>query len=140
MKKLFETFITALLRREAATEWTVSAQSKLYLGEGGRMPMRPDILLRHRDGRTLIADCKYKRIQPDEFKNHDVYQLLAYCTAEGIDRGLLLYPSDTGPINGALHILNSAKVIGEMDIQLGYAGADFGAECRRFARRVFEWA
>lgn len=37
---------------------------------------------------VLVADCKYKRLEPDQFRHHDVYQLLAYCTASNVQRGL----------------------------------------------------
>jgi 5-methylcytosine-specific restriction endonuclease McrBC regulatory subunit McrC len=41
---------------------------------------------------VLVADCKYKRLEPSEFKNHDVYQMLAYCIATKVRGGLLIHP------------------------------------------------
>src|SRR5207248_7242227 len=59
----------------------------------------------------LVGDCKYKRLEIDEFKNHDLYQVLAYCTALRVDRGLLVYPRHSVAIAYDLPVLGSKVVI-----------------------------
>ncbi len=40
---------------------------------------------------AFVGDCKYKRATDTQVPNADLYQLLAYCTALGLDDGLLIY-------------------------------------------------
>jgi len=50
--------------------------------------LNPDILIRREGILSLVADCKYKRLEADDFKNQDVYQLLAYPTRADILNGV----------------------------------------------------
>lgn len=38
-----------------------------------------------------VVDAKYKAEKPAGYPNADLYQLLAYCTVLGLDRGYLVY-------------------------------------------------
>ncbi|HZY90661.1 MAG TPA: hypothetical protein VFE78_37910 [Gemmataceae bacterium] len=54
--------------------------------------MRPDLLLAL-DGRAALAvDAKWKRPPKGALVTADLYQVLAYCTALGLGRGVLVYP------------------------------------------------
>ncbi len=54
--------------------------------------MRPDLLL-EKDGRPiLVLDAKWKRLAGTPLVTADVYQMLAYCTALGVTRAVLVYP------------------------------------------------
>jgi 5-methylcytosine-specific restriction enzyme subunit McrC len=56
------------------------------------IPLRPDILL-VRDGEPCaIVDAKWKDLADSGPEPDDVYQVLAYCTALGAGRGVLVYP------------------------------------------------
>ena len=54
--------------------------------------MRPDLTW-WEGGRScvFVGDVKYKRITHDRVPNADLYQLLAYATAEHLPGGLLIY-------------------------------------------------
>jgi 5-methylcytosine-specific restriction endonuclease McrBC regulatory subunit McrC len=77
MNRLFEAFVTEILRERAPAGTTVRARSQLFLGVGKKVEMRTDLMV-DADGTTvLVADCKCKRLEPDQYRHHDVYQLLA---------------------------------------------------------------
>lgn len=44
----------------------------------------------------LVADIKYKLTDDGLGRNADYYQLLAYCTALGLDAGVLVYSAEAG--------------------------------------------
>jgi 5-methylcytosine-specific restriction enzyme subunit McrC len=53
---------------------------------------RPDLTI-ERGGRPVLAvDAKWKALAGSPLVTADVYQMLAYCTALGIRRGILVYP------------------------------------------------
>lgn len=62
-----------VLRKRAGTRFTVDAQVSTHLGYEQKVPMRPDIVVSEGETMGLVAGCKYKRLEPGEFKNHDVY-------------------------------------------------------------------
>jgi 5-methylcytosine-specific restriction enzyme subunit McrC len=56
------------------------------------LSMRPDLIL-EREGRPeLVVDAKWKRLPQGALLTGDVYQVLAYCAALGIERAALVYP------------------------------------------------
>ena len=115
MEKLFEGAVAKELRRVARKKdlnVNVKAQEKSkYLFEttkygeevvGRSFRLEPDIVLRSGEGDIVIADTKWKVLQPQEKKNHigcsrdDVYQMCAYhrkYSREGnLKNILLVYP------------------------------------------------
>ncbi|MGI9252929.1 MAG: McrC family protein, partial [Thermomicrobiales bacterium] len=92
MNHLFEQFVTEVLRRRAPRVLEVSGQHKPHLDRDRRVEIRPDLVVSKHGRHALVADCKYKRAREDSVHQPDVYQTLAYCTALGLDRGMLLYP------------------------------------------------
>jgi 5-methylcytosine-specific restriction enzyme subunit McrC len=54
--------------------------------------LRPDIILKKDGGPVLVADAKWKRLRGTPLVTEDLYQVLAYCTALGVGRGVLVYP------------------------------------------------
>src|SRR3712207_1089613 len=89
----------------------VDDQVPIYLGRAQKVLMRPDIVVSEGETVVLVADCKYKRLEPDEFKNHDIYQMLAYCTATRVQRGLLIYPLHAAVIQDEVEIRNTQTVV-----------------------------
>jgi 5-methylcytosine-specific restriction enzyme subunit McrC len=54
--------------------------------------LRPDMVLA-RDGRAeVVVDAKWKDLAGSPLVTDDIYQVLAYCTALGVGRGVLVYP------------------------------------------------
>lgn len=92
MNRLFEQFVTQSMEDWAASPVSVRSQWSSYLGANHQIAIRPDIVVDVAGQVALVADCKYKRTEAGVFRNHDYYQMLAYCTALGIPRGFLVYP------------------------------------------------
>jgi 5-methylcytosine-specific restriction enzyme subunit McrC len=137
MDKLFERFVTQVLRERAGIEVDVGDQVSTHLGQGQKVPMRPDIVVSKGGKVGLVADCKYKRLEPGKFKNHDVYQMLAYCTALGVQRGLLIYPVHAAEVQDLVAIWNSDVVIRQATIDLGKKEIEeLNQECETFAHSV----
>ena len=137
MDKLFEKFVTEILRERALSDMVVDEQVSTYLGHDHKVLMRPDILVSEGERVVLVADCKYKRLEPNEFKNHDVYQMLAYCTATRVQRGVLIYPLHAAVIQDEVKIRNTQAVVQQVVIDLGKEEiAALDLECAAFARGV----
>ncbi|MFI8288211.1 McrC family protein [Streptomyces sp. NPDC085614] len=96
MNKLFEDFVTVALR-EALLEHGLTSrfQDPHHLDTAGLVGIRPDLVVRTGDGRTLlgVVDAKYKVEKADGLHNADLYQALAYATALGLDEAHLVYAS-----------------------------------------------
>ncbi len=103
--------------------------------------MQPDIVVSKGERTVLVADCKYKRIEPSQFKNHDMYQMLAYCTATGVQRGLLIYPVHAAVVQDEVEICNTHTVVQRMTIDLGKVDTTaLDEECATFVEEVLKQA
>lgn len=92
MWKVFEDFVTVALREEFERRGgRAELQYATHLDRGHRVPMQPDFAWRNSLGVQVIADAKYKDESSESFRNADLYQMLAYCTALGRRRGHLIY-------------------------------------------------
>lgn len=122
MDWLFERYLGVVLKR-AAGAWGVQVVEQEYyaLDHTGRLSVRPDIVL-YRQGRPqLVVDAKYKL---DEARG-DLYQMLAYCHAVGLNKGILVYPAGETAPAGALAIR------GPGDALIGYLGLDLSGGIER---------
>lgn len=97
MNQIFESFLEAALRRELEKYGgRVDGQRSMYLDEDDTILLKPDITWWFGDRCRAVVDAKYKQTQPDDFPNADAYQLLAYCTRLGLQRGFLVYADVEG--------------------------------------------
>lgn len=130
MNKLFEAFVSQAIFK--ACHWPASANLQRYtpFDVHSRVSMRPDILISSYGEPQVVADCKYKRIGIDEFKWFDHYQVLAYCTALGVDRAMLIYPKHEQVVEDELEILNSPVTIRQLTIDLDQPWSKLLQECR----------
>lgn len=74
---LWELYLENLLRNNFQSEgWTISAQEKLSLYEGTFFARDnyPDLVMRHKDGRLVVLDAKFKKMNfaQDHYGNCDV--------------------------------------------------------------------
>src|SRR5262249_4738512 len=99
MERVFEHYCTAHIaaafERDAET-YTVSVQPFFRSNQppdaGPDFHMRPDLTL-DRDGvPVVVLDTKWKHLPGAALVTADVYQVLAYCTALGVRRAMLVYP------------------------------------------------
>jgi 5-methylcytosine-specific restriction enzyme subunit McrC len=140
MNRLFEAFVTQVLRDRAPTGIAVDAQVQLYLGHEKKVHMRPDLVVKDHGTPRLVADCKYKRLEPDEFVHHDVYQVLAYCTAIHVEQGLLLYPVHEVDVRDEVSIRNAQVKIRQTTLDLSGDAVTLPRACDCFAQEVFSYA
>jgi hypothetical protein len=97
MERVFERYVTAGVVRafEGRRGWAVAVQPLHLANEPAAgtpdIPMRPDLLVERGGRRELVVDAKWKRLTRS-LLTADVYQVLAYATALGAGRGVLVYP------------------------------------------------
>lgn len=94
MAKLFEDFLTVALGEALVCRGGVCRpQEKWRLDEADAIEMKPDLVwyAAGHSGPTAVIDAKYKAEKPSGFPNADLYQMLAYCSVMGLDRGHLVY-------------------------------------------------
>jgi 5-methylcytosine-specific restriction enzyme subunit McrC len=86
--------------------------------------MRPDLVLYRHGDPVLVADIKYKLTDAGLGRSTDYYQLLAYCEALGLSRGVLLYAADIGDPPGVETVVtNSGLSLGLESVRLGGTAA-----------------
>lgn len=105
MNKVFEDFVVVALRE--ALDLTVrdfpqgARGRRLVLDTAGRVHLQPDLTWWSQHRCRFVGDVKYKRTAPEGNINADLYQLLAYTVATGLDDGLLIYAA--GEADDAVH-------------------------------------
>jgi 5-methylcytosine-specific restriction enzyme subunit McrC len=92
MNDLFQRFVTDRLARalRGRLEVTPDPRSKMFLGQGRKVTMYPDLLFRKDGSAVYVGDVKYK-VSVGTARNADYYQLLAYLTATHLQEGVLIY-------------------------------------------------
>lgn len=93
---IFEDFVVIALREALRLSKRAFPQHSrgrfLYLDEGERLRLKPDISWWHERQCIFIGDVKYKRTPASPGVQHpDMYQLLAYTTATRLPKGMLIY-------------------------------------------------
>ncbi len=141
MEQVFEGYVTRAVEAAFAGKdrFTVTVQRGFIANSPTpgqpNLLMRPDLTI-DRDGRPwLVVDAKWKDLETAALVPADVYQVLAYATALGIDRAVLVYPGRRSktwdyplarkPLHLAIHIL---RVFGST------AACD--RSCRRLGRAL----
>lgn len=98
MNKVFEDFLSVSLR--AAIErfgGSVQLQyGRAHLDTERHLRLKPDITWWRGGACHAVIDAKYKALAHPSLPHGDAYQMLAYCTAFGLDRGYLVYAKDAG--------------------------------------------
>lgn len=129
MNALFEDFVTGALR-EAVREHGLSArlQDRHHLDTARLVRLRPDLVVYAVDGRTpaAVVDAKYKTEDGGAHPNEDLYQMLAYCTALGLDEGHLVYAA--GRADTRAHEVRGAAGPGGQGIRIHQHALDMDTE------------
>jgi 5-methylcytosine-specific restriction enzyme subunit McrC len=96
LNEVFESFLTTALTESLRSYGgEVRPQFRDHLDEGGALEVKPDITWWRRGRCVAVVDAKYKSVsRGGSIPNADAYQMLAYCIAFGIPRGLLVYAKD----------------------------------------------
>ena len=94
MNKVFEEFIEDELRQQLPNSVRLSAQYRTHIDFDGRVPIRPDLVFWSGDNPMFVVDVKYKQPEDDEGRESDLYQVIAYATAIGVEQAALIYATD----------------------------------------------
>ena len=140
MNDVFQGFVTRALRESlGVSERTLRSDKRLplsiFLAEGKRLRLRPD--LTWWDGRhcTFVGDAKYKRIDVQNVPNADIYQILAYAVALGLPGGLLVYAK--GEAEPVKYVVPGAdKQLEVFAVDLAGSIEDLHTTIDRLAKRV----
>ena len=85
MNVVFQEFVTQALRDELQTSAAAFGEKPISsLDYTNGIHLRPDLTWREGGRCVFVGDVKYKRIVDDRVPNADLYQLLAYATAEDL--------------------------------------------------------
>lgn len=95
MNVVFEDFVVVALRESLGLPESEFPQGvrgrQLFLDADQTVRLKPDLSWWVGGDPVFVGDAKYKKLEADEFKHADLYQLLAYTTATGLADGLLIY-------------------------------------------------
>lgn len=116
MDWLFKRVVGALLRRQSGLlHAKVREQvTSFCLDFGKEVKVRPDVVLQRGRQPIFVLDVKYK-LDPDRA---DVYQVLAYCHALGLEEAALVYPQ------GELAPSRSLIIREPGNVRIHYLGLD----------------
>lgn len=137
MNKLFERFVERVVDEEARRRgWEPAPQRMRYLTDA--VTMRPDLLLRRGGVDWAVGDAKYKRLETADWPHADLYQLLGYCVALDLPRGLLIYAE------AGTHRTETVREAGTeleiISVDLAHPWREVLEQTRRAARRLIEHA
>lgn len=100
MNEVFETFVITALREALGVSSQAfprgAAGKRLWLDRAQAVRLEPDLSWWDGGSCLFVGDVKYKRIRVHGVKHPDLYQLLAYTVAAGLDGGLLIYAAGEG--------------------------------------------
>jgi 5-methylcytosine-specific restriction enzyme subunit McrC len=136
MNVLYEQFLAVALAQALAPDIALVSQRVSHLDDDRWIQIRPDMSLLREGESVLIADAKYKLLDSERTGHSDLYQMLAYCTAEGVDHGVLIYPAWEQGRESTVHVRNSPIAVSRLVIDLGGALADVRGEVLRLAERL----
>lgn len=122
--KVYEDFVGSVLRATLQPEgFEVDLQvSDWRLDTGGKIRMRPDIVISRRGRVVAVADTKYKVWGENDGSppNADVYQALAYAVTAGVREAHLLYVSgDVEPRRYEIAATGTTVVAHAVDVSGG---------------------
>lgn len=137
MASLFEKFVENVARQESrARGWTLVAQAPRRLTNS--VEIRPDLVVRRGGVDCAVGDAKYKELEIPDWPHADLYQLLGYCTALGLPKGLLIFADSRIPrVETVRHAGTQLEILG---VGLGSAPHEALARTREAARHLLRHA
>ena len=110
MNVVFQEFVTVALREALGVSSTAFREKHiLSLAYSGDIHLRPDLAWFEGNRCVFVGDVKYKRIADRRIPNADLYQVLAYATAEDLPGGLLIYAEDDAEPEARDYLVRNAE-------------------------------
>ena len=139
MNRVFEAYLEKALERELERfGGRVESQFATHLDESRTLRMKPDITWWQRGMCRAVFDAKYKRTSNSEYPNADAYQMLAYCTRLGLDRGYLVYADLDGTAPSATTVRNAGIEIVATSVDLSGSIADLERTVSNIAQSALD--
>lgn len=140
MTQVFQGFVTRALRESlGVSDRTLRSDKNLprtiWLDEGQRVRLGPDLSWWDGSTCTFVGDAKYKRVQDERVPTADLYQMLGYTTALDLPGGLLAYAEGEG--QPVVHeVRNAGKRLEVATVNLSGSIDDILASIKDLARSV----
>jgi 5-methylcytosine-specific restriction enzyme subunit McrC len=96
MNRLFERFMTTVVS-ERAGKAGLGCEAQAVRPFTELVTVHPDLVLTGNGGDLAVGDIKYKETEIANWPHADLYQIFAYCSALGLERGLLIYGGERAP-------------------------------------------
>ena len=140
MNVVFQEFVTVALREALGVSETAFGEKAIHsLASSGHIRLRPDLAWFEGNRCVFVGDAKYKRITYDRIPNADVYQLLAYATAEDLPGGMLIYAEDDTESGARKYLVrNAEKRLEVAHLDLSGTLEDILARVNGLSKRVKE--
>ena len=115
MDWLFEAYVSNVVRK-MTRHWGVRlcVQESHPLDFGGKIMIRPDMILYDQGRPSLVLDAKYKLLAHQE----DLYQMVAYCHALNLQWAVLIHPASEEAPSGVV------TVRGQVPLSVFYQSLD----------------
>ena len=135
MNKVFEMFVAGWLAEHLAPPVTVLAQLSDTLDRTRRLSITPDLVFAANGTPFLVADSKYKRLKAGRPRIGDVYQIMAYCRALDLRKGVLIHAEEI-PEPLEYPIKNCEDRVESCGVGLGGSVGQIEDQMWRIAERV----
>lgn len=136
MDVLFQQYLSTILRQETEQSryWTKEEENH-SLDLGKKITIRPDILIYLDDSPYLVVDAKYKLSASQE----DLYQMLAYCHAVGINQAVLVHPGSEASPLGAITMRGPGNIrVDYQSLNLSGGPAELEAQGKILVTKILQ--
>lgn len=143
MNRVFEDFVVAALREAldlSPRQFPQQASGRrLWLDDDRSVKLKPDFSQWIEGECTVVGDVKYKSLVNEGVRNSDLYQVLSYLLATGLDRGHLVYAHERST-SRTITVQKQRRTIRVVGLDVTAPPDDILAQVERVARALVEGA
>lgn len=121
MNQVSENFVVIALREALGLrerQFPQNAEGEaLALDAAHRVRLEPDLSWWNGRSCLFVGNAKYRRVNHEGIKHADLYQLLAYTIATGLDRGMLIYAAgEAAPVVHDIAMVDKQLEVVSLDL------------------------